>query len=392
MPKLTKATIDSHSPKQKNYFIWDTEIKGFGCQILRGGKKTYAFYYHSPITRRKSYIKIGCHGNITVDFARNRAKILSAAVASGIDPSEQKKENLIAQRQSIFFVDFFEIFKERHITKAYKGKGAYNNISISRLHILPYFREKKLEEISSKDIRQFLDSLAHIARTANLCVSLMGVAFQKAEEWGYLLPHSNPCIGVRKYKDNKKQRFLSDLELAKLEATLAQHEITHPSSICSVNAIRLLLYIGCRKGEVLNLKWENVHIKDDFVYLDDTKTGESARPLHPKAVTLLASWQPKEGNPYIFYGKVSGKPLTDVKTAWRTILKKAGIKDFRIHDLRHSYASFALKKGVDLYTVSKLLGHKNIATTTRYAHLELESLKKATNKVAEVFGKNHQLD
>lgn len=386
MPKLTKAVIDSHISKEKNYFIWDTEVKGFGCQILKGGKKTYVYYYHSPITRKKGYVKIGCHGNITVDFARSRAKTLSATVASGIDPREQKKEKLIKDRQSILFAEFFEVFKERHITKAYKGKGVYNNLSISKCHIIPYFGNKKLDEISSRDIRHFLDSMSHITRTANLCFSLLSVAFGKAEEWEYLPPKSNPCSGVRKYKDNKKQRFLNELELAKLEETLTQHEIKHPSSTCSVNAIRLLLYTGCREGEVLNLKWKNVHLKDRYIYLEDTKTGESARPLNQKAVDILAALTPRADNDYVFYGKIPGQSLTKINRTWKTVSKLAGIKDFRIHDLRHSYASFALKKGVDLYTVSKLLGHKNIATTTRYAHLELEHLKEATNKVAGVFG------
>ena len=387
MPKLTKAVIDNSVAKEKHYFLWDTEIKGFGCQILRGGKKTYAFYYHSPLTRKKAYIKIGCHGNITVDFARNRAKTLSATVASGIDPREEKKEKLIEEKQSVFFADFFEVFKEKYITREYKGQGTKNNISISKLHILPWFSKKKLEEISSKDIRQFLDSLSHISRTANRCVSLLSVAFGKAEEWEYLPPRSNPCIGVRKYKENRKQRFLNRLELRRLEESLTQQEKEQPSSYCTVNAIRMLLYTGCREGEILNLKWDNVHQKDYYIYLDDTKVGESARPLNQKVIGVLASMQPKEGNPYVFYGKVPGKPLAKTNgVTWKKVLKRAEIKDFRIHDLRHSFASFALKEGVDLYTVSKLLGHKNIATTTRYAHLELGHLKEATNKVAGVFG------
>jgi integrase len=229
--------------------------------------------------------------------------------------------------------------------------------------------------------------MSHISRTANRCISLLSVAFGKAEEWEYLPPRINPCRGVRKYKENKKQRFLSRLELTKLEEALAQQEKEQPSSFCTVNAIRLLLYTGCREGEILNLKWENVHQKDHYIYLDDTKVGESARPLNKKVMDVLASMAPQEGNPYVFYGKVPGKPIAKANgVSWKRILKRAGIKDFRIHDLRHSFASFCLAQGIDLYTVSKLLGHKNIATTMRYAHLELEHLKEATNKVAGVFG------
>ncbi len=386
MPRLTKAIIDYSSPKEKNYIIWDTEIKGFGCQILKSGsKKTYVFYYWSPLTKKKGYVKIGCHGNITVDFARNAAKKLAATVASGLDPKKEKEEKLIEEKQSILFVDFFDIFKTKHILVAYKDKGR-NNMGYAKSHILPYFGSRKLDEITSKDIRSFLDSLARISTTANRCFALLSMAFKKAEDWEYLPPRSNPCTGVNKYRENKKQRFLSDAELKRLEDSLLQQLKEQPASYCTVNAIFMILYTGCRVSEILNLKWENIHLDDRYIHLPDTKTGEGARPLNQKAIDLLVSMKRQEGNPYVFYGKVHGQPVVEIKRAWGTILKRAGIKDFRIHDLRHSFASFALKKGVPLVHVSKLLGHRNIATTMRYAHLELEQLKESTNIVNQVFG------
>ena len=145
------------------------------------------------------------------------------------------------------------------------------------------------------------------------------------------------------------------------------------------------MFIGSRRGEVLELKWEDVHLEDSYLYLKDSKVGVRTIPLNDKAKEILTSLQRQEGNPYVFCGNLPGTCLKDVKRAWQKIRTLAGIPDVRLHDLRHSFASFALKRGVDLYTVSKLLGHKNIATTTRYAHLELEHLKEATNKVAGVF-------
>jgi len=386
MPKLTKAIIDYSSPKEKNYIVWDTEIKGFGCQILKSGsKKTYVFYYWSPLTKKKGYVKIGCHGNITVDFARNAAKKLAAAVASGIDPKKEKEEKLTLEKQSILFGDFFRVFMNKHILVAYKDTGK-KNMGYTNLYILPYFAQKKLDEISSRDIRGFLDSLSYISTTANRCFALLSIAFKKAEEWEYLPPRSNPCTGVNKYKETQKQRFLSDAELKRLEESLILQEKEQPKSYCTVKALSLIMYTGCRMGEILNLKWENVYLKDRYIHLPDTKTGEGARPLNQKAIELLSSMKRKEDNPYVFYGKVPGQRIVEIKKSWKTILKRAEIKDFRIHDLRHSFASFALKKGVPLVHVSKLLGHRNIATTMRYAHLELEQLKESTNIVNQVFG------
>ena len=385
MPKLTKSVIDQSLPKEKNYFVWDSEVKGFGCRILTGGKKTYVFHYRSPHTKKNSYIKIGAHGNVTVDLARVEAKKLSACVASGFDPREKKKERLVEEKQSLLFSDFFEIFKDKYMTTAYKDKGR-KNMSFANVHLLPAFGQKKLGEISSRDIKRFMDSLCHITTTANRCFSLLSMVFQKAEDWEYLPPKSNPCPGIRKYKENKTQRFLNRSELLRLEESLTHQEKKQKLSYYTVNAIRLSLYIGCRKSNILNLKWEDVHLKERYIFLPDTKIGESACPINEKTCNLLVSLKRKEDNPYVFPGRIPGKPLVEIKTAWRTILKRAGIQDFRLHDLRHSFASFYLSQGVELYTVSKLLGHKNIATTTRYAHLELEHLKKATNVGAEVFG------
>jgi len=385
MPKLTKNVIDQHDPADKDYFVWDSEVKGFSCRVWPSGKKTYMFVYRSPLNQKKVFFKIGVHGNITVDEARIEAKKLSSAVASGHDPREQKQEKIIEQKQSMLFGYFFSIFKEKYMTTDYKDQGR-NNMSLANVHVLPRFAENKLDEITARDIKQFLESLSHITTTANRCFALLSIMFKKAEEWEYLPPKSNPCTGVKKYKENKKQRFLDRSELLKLEESLNQQEREQKGSYYTVNALRLALYIGCRKSNILKLEWENVHLKEHYVFLPDTKIGEGACPLNKKAYDLLVSLKRQEGNPYVFPGKVPGKPLAEIKTAWRQILKRAGIKDFRFHDLRHSFASLSLSQGVDLYTVSKLLGHKNIATTTRYAHLELEKLKDASNKMAEVFG------
>ena len=385
MPKLIKSLIDQSSSRDKDYFVWDSEVKGFSCRIWPSGKKTYMFVYRSPLTQKKIFLKVGVHGNITVDEARLEAKKLSGVIASGHDPKVQKQEKILEQKQAMLFGAFFDIFKEKYMVTAYKDSGRHN-MGLANVHVLPRFAEKKLDEITSRDIKLFLESLAHITTTANRCFALLSIMFKKAEEWEYLPPKSNPCNGVKKYKENKKQRFLSRPELLKLEESLNQQEREQKGSYYTVNAIRLSLYIGCRKSNILNLQWKDVHLKEHYVHLPDTKTGESACPLNKKAYDLLVSLKRQEGNPYVFPGKVPGKQLKEIKTAWRKILKRASIKGFRVHDLRHSFASLSLSQGVDLYTVSKLLGHKNIATTTRYAHLELEHLKEATNKMSEVFG------
>ncbi len=386
MPKLTKKLVESSLPKEKDYIVWDDEIKGFGCRILPSGYKTYVFHYTSPTTKKYSYLKIGVHGNFTVDLARDKAKKWCADIAQDTDPKEQKKAKAIEQKKSILFTDFWEIFNDKYIREHHKPSTIKGNKSRIKNNILPFFGAKKISDIQLQDILAFKDSFPHVRGNFTKCIGLLSPAFEQAELWGYRDRNSNPCKGVATSPSRKMERFLTTPELKKLEATLFSMATSSKASPYTLAAIWVLMFTGCRLNEVLTVQWGDLHLEDGYLYLKDSKVGVRAIPLSDKGKEIFASLQRQDGNPYIFCGKLLGKPLNNINRTWRKVRTLAGIPDVRIHDLRHSFASFALKQGVDLYTVSKLLGHKNIATTTRYAHLELEHLKEATNKVARVFG------
>jgi integrase len=385
MAKLTKRIIDASLPKQKDYIIWDDEIKGFGCRILPTGRKTYVFFYRSPVNQKFSYLKIGVHGSITVDIARDEVLQLTALLARKIDPKENQLKQKEELKQSILFEDFWQIFREKYIKINHKLSTQKRDFYRIKNHLMPFFSKKTIGEIRRADILEFIHSLEEVKATASKCVRLLSVAFTQAEFWGYRAENSNPCRGVPKHQDRKVERFLRNEELIKLEQVLLARHGGSKSSPYTLAAIWMLLYTGCRESEVLTLQWKDVHLEDGYIYLPDSKVGVRAIPLNEKSKQILLDLQKKEDNPYVFCGKSPGQHLQETKTTWRKVRELAGIPDVRLHDLRHSFASFALKKGVDLYTVSKLLGHKNVSTTTRYAHLELEHLKKATNKVAEIF-------
>lgn len=143
MPKLTKKVIDTNLPKEKDYIVWDDEIKGFGCRIFPGGKKTYVFYYRAPVTRKFSYIKIGLHGNLTVDEARIKAKRLALSVSDGIDVKAEKKQEIIEEQKSILFVDFWQVFTDKYIANEHKPSTIKGDKSRIKKHILPFFWEEK---------------------------------------------------------------------------------------------------------------------------------------------------------------------------------------------------------------------------------------------------------
>jgi integrase len=385
MPKLTKKLVEGSLPKEKSYIVWDDEIKGFGCRILPSGYKTYVFHYTSPATKKYSYLKIGVHGNYTVDLARDKAKKWCADIAHDIDPKEKKKAKAVEQKKSILFSDFWQIFTDKYILEKHKPSTIKSNKSRIKKYILPFFGAKKIADIERQDILIFKDSLSHIKGNCTKCLNLLSPAFGQAELWGYRDQNSNPCKKVEKHPDKKMERFLTAAELKRLEETLVSQSSSR-SSPYTLAAIWLLIFTGCRLGEARELQWKDVHLEDGYLYLKDSKVGVRTIALSEKAKQIFAPLQKQGDNPYVFCGKLPGKSLVNIDKTWIKVRTLAGISDVRLHDLRHSFASFALKKGVDLYTVSKLLGHKNIATTTRYAHLELDHLKEATNKVAQVFG------
>lgn len=226
MPKLIKSLIDSSLPKEKDYILWDSEIRGFGCRILPSGKKTYVFHYRAPLTKKSSYIKIGIHGNLTVDEARIKAKGLAFSIASENDPKEQKKKAVIDQKLSITFKEFWEVFTAKHINVIHKPSTISRNASRINKHIMPFFEKKKISEINQGDILKFTDILSHVKGTCSKCLILLSTAFEKAELWGYRLKNTNPCKGVYKQPDKKMERFLGHTELKNLKKFLKIASIT----------------------------------------------------------------------------------------------------------------------------------------------------------------------
>ena len=391
MAKLTKNLVEQAKVKDKNYYLWDNEIKGFGCLILASGeKRTYYFLYYSPTTKKKAKIKIGCHGNVTVDFARKKALEFSHLVASGVDPRDQKREQKVQaekdEKEGILFQEFVEIFKQKHINIYHKPSTVKADISRLKNHIQPFFGEKKLNSIKRQDILAFKDSLTHYQTTYNRSISLLSSIFTKAILWGYRTDGINPCAGVSKYKEDKKERFLTEAELEALKEKLNSYQSLRPEGPYVLGAIQLINYTGCRKSEILTLKWEDVQLDQDCIHLKDSKNGkQKIVPLHSLSKAVLEQMKPRTNNPYVFCGRKPGAHLTDPKKTWSKIRKELGLEDVRMHDLRHTFASMAIKAGLGLYQVAKLLGHSNVQTTMRYAHIEREELVKNANIVEALY-------
>lgn len=206
----------------------------------------------------------------------------------------------------------------------------------------------------------------------------------KKKPWVYRPDHSNPCRHVERYKERKCERYLSAEELARLGEVLAQveHEQTEPLS--ALLAIRLLLLTGARKGEILQLTWDEVDFERGYLRLKDSKTGEKTIPLGPAALDLLAEAPTRtEGNPYVCTGARKGQHLVGLQRPWERIREAAGLEDVRIHDPRHTHASVAAGVGYGLPIIGKLLGHSQPVTTARYAHLADDPVREAAGRISD---------
>lgn len=376
--KLTKRIVESVTPDpSKQKFLWDTEITGFGIRTYTTGRKMYFFQYRNKYKTTKK-IKIGVHGNITTEQARETAKELAIKASTGKDPAAENK----AQKSSPIMADLARDYIELYALKEKSAKSVKEDKAMLKNHILKEFSSKKVAEVTSRDIQVLRGKLDDRRVISNRILSLLQKMFNLAIQWEWRT--DNPVSGVQKHKEHKRTRWLQEEELKRLTEVLDDY----PNQAMS-NIIRLLLLTGARKHEILEATWDQFDLEKGVW----TKIAHATKqrkmehcPLSPTTLKILRAMQStKTDSPYLFPGRVQGQPLKEIKKGWATIRDKAGLKDFRIHDLRHTYASHLVSSGLSLSIVGKLLGHTQASTTQRYAHLADEPLREATTLFAEKF-------
>lgn len=377
MPRLTKRLIESQSIKDKDVLLWDTEVKGFLCKITPTGKRIYLFYYRTQDGRQRKP-KIGDHGAISCEEARLIAQRWLNEVSHGGDPSAQKL--LLKTLPTV--KELSEKYMKEHASLK-KSSSKKEDQRLWQQYILPLLGELKVSSIKREDILQLHHSMKHLPTTANRVLSLISKAFNLAELWGYRSDNTNPCRHVKKYAENKRERFLNQEEISRLNEVLLEEEQEKKELPSVIHALRLLLLTGCRLNEILSLRWDEVSFERNCLNLSDSKTGNRTVYLSPQALDLLKSISREQDNPYVITGKKKQSHLINLQKPWRRIRKKAELNNVRIHDLRHTFASIAAENGLSLPIIGALLGHKQTQTTARYAHLVGKPLLDAVGKVGE---------
>ncbi len=374
MFKLTKRSVEGLEITDSDYLIWDQDVRGFGVRIYPSGKKTYLVQYRAG--RRTRRVTIGQHGVLTSDQARTEAKQLLAAVARGQDPSALRH----AKRHAPTIAGLCDRFLDEYVDQQCKPTTARDYRSIIRRFIRPKLGPIAISEINRADVVAFHHSLRETPYQANRAASMLSKLFNLAEDWGLRPAGSNPARRIKKYREEEKKRYLSDDEQMRLGEVLAEALEEGSETIHAVSAILLLIYTGCRLSEILTLRWD--YVTSHHLELPDSKTGRRRIPLPREAYEILAEMPRENGNPFVILGDVEGQRLVNLQKPWNRIRKRAGIPDVRMHDLRHTYASVAMKDGIDPFTLKEILGHKNLTTTLRYAHLADEAVHRAAGSVA----------
>ncbi len=373
-PTFVRCAATAPNLRKTDFF--DTQCPGFLLEVRRSGGKTFYQRYRDCHGRERQF-KIGSASILSVVQARKKAKSILAQALLGDDPQRERK----ALRQIGTLKQFVE---SNYLPFIRVNKRSWRtDETLLRLHILPDMGGYTLDGVTSAHAASLIERMrekGYSSGTTNRIIILLRFIFRLAQKWKVPGAGACPAAGLRTVPDNCCQRFLSREEVERLVAALDRD-----MNQTAARAIRLLLLTGARRNEITQARWEYVNWSNKTLLVPVAKSG---RPrciaLNSVALELLESIIPVPGNPFVFPSKVTGRPSASLHFPWLRIRKTAGLLDVRLHDLRHSYASFLVNHGVSLYVVQHLLGHTQPRMTQRYAHLVQQTLSDAAGVVGDL--------
>ncbi|MEM8995834.1 MAG: tyrosine-type recombinase/integrase [Acidobacteriota bacterium] len=274
---------------------------------------------------------------------------------------------------------------DRHIEDHAKVKNKARSVKRDRRAwdrcVLPKLGKRKVKDITRADVAKLMTEMADTPAMANKVLTLLSKAFNLAEVWEWRPEGSNPCRHVSRFKEESRDRYLSESELRRLGQVLEQAEHEWFACPYALAAIRLLILTGCRSAEILKLRWQDVDLERKRLRLPDSKTGKRTVLLNEPALDVLSGLEQKGDNPHVIPGDKPRSHRSSLQALWERIREAAEIPDVRIHDLRHTFASHGVNDGESLAIVGRLLGHTKITTTQRYAHVADHPIRQATERI-----------
>ena len=378
MPKrgeltISKRTVDGFSVKGREAVFWDRELPGFGVRVYPSGSKVYLAQSRGPAGIRR--VSLGRHGETTAEEARKRAAAAIARIKRGEDPVARPLE------RTLTVAELAERYMEAHVKVHCNAHTQWIYAGSLRNHILPALGGMAVASVGRAEVAALHYGMRETPRAANRALMVLSKMFKLSEAWGMAPPGGNPCRFVLRYKEGRRERFLTEEEYRRVGRALCELEAEGPVQARAAAALRLIMLTGCRSGEVLTLKWSDVDRKAGEFRLRDAKTGARMVPLTPTAAQVLAGIRRVRRSPWVFPAGKPDRHLSQLTTYWHRVRERAEVEDVRIHDLRHSFASRALALGLALPMIGRLLGHTDIGSTARYAHLSREAEKVAAARV-----------
>lgn len=393
--RITKRTVDALKATDKEYVHWDGELTGFGVRVRPSGARSFIAVYrtggrNTPLRK----VTIGAVGKIEASVARIEAQRIIRQAELGFDHAAEKAK----ARAEMTFSEVCDLYLAEGCDTKKPSTIATDKGRIER-HIKPLLGKKRIGEITRTDIEKFMRDVANgktatdertKARgraiveggkgTATRTVGLLGgiMTFAVSRQ----LRADNPVRGVKRYPDKKGETFLSPTDLAKLGMALAEME-TEGANPSAIAIIRLLAFTGARKNEIASLKWSELDIERSYLRLGDSKTGAKVIPIGAPAREVLAAQSAIDDSPYIFPASTGGRQFQGLERVWAKVKTRAGFPKLRLHDLRHSYASMGLARGDALPVIGAILGHADLKTTSRYAHLADDPVRQAADGISE---------
>nr|WP_244532058.1 site-specific integrase [Methylocapsa palsarum] len=394
--------VDGLKPTAADFYVFDPETIGFAVRVRKTGGMSYIVQYKAGSgrgapTRR---VTIGCVGKLTPDEARTEARKVLGSVAHGQDPAADKAN----ERRSLLLKDVIDAFLREHVEAKRKAStAAWVRDALCRI-VKPALGAMSAAKVTRQDVTRLHSSRSKTPVQANRVLAILGALYSWASKTGYVPEGYNPARGIEKFPEQSHERFLTRDELTRLGDALRLAETTglpwrvdetkekakhaaKPENRCekmdifAVAAIRLLILSGARLREILHARWEFIDFERGVIFLPDSKTGKKPIYLSAAAQELLSSLPRIECNPHIIPGEKDGQPRADLKRPWMAVTKAAGLEGVRIHDLRHSFASFGAAASLGLPVIGKLLGHAQPSTTARYAHLDADPVRRAVETI-----------
>ncbi len=402
--KLIKRNIDALPTPDRRHYVYDDELSGFALSVLPTGRKTFVAHYRvgGGRTGRQRRVTIGVYGKITADEARTQAKDILAKAHLGEDVADERdkvrESKTVAQLIDAWSKD--GVLTNRRTGARRSQVNVAGEIALANHHIRPLIGSRKVDSLTKGDIQRLRTQIAtgesRTRRkgrkrgvikvsggdgTATRTIRLLSSILSYAVDMGLIA--SNPALGVRLAPGGQRHRYLSPEELRRLGGVLDQ-PMNSQAAATAATILRLLILTGARRGEIEGLKWSEVDFQFGMLRKETSKTGAKVIPLARAALQILEDQrQWASGNQlWVFPGQRGEGHFDSLNKEWSRIRIAAGISDVRLHDLRHTYASFGAAGGVGLPLIGGILGHRQASTTQRYAHLADTPLRAAANVIA----------